>query len=112
MERLTIDDLEDWFLSGKPVVRFAGRDFDQTVDEYMEWLRDIGKTCNLGVAVRKVLDPPAVVVQTYLPSDEVPELRDPLIKVTKAAHPWLHCVFPKCRIRVPVPGMSCKTHGG
>lgn len=110
MDRLTFKDFEPWFLSGKPVVRFAGRDFEQSVDEYEEWLRELGRACDLKVAVLKLADPPGVVVQTSISEDIT--LVDPMIQVSKGQHPWMFCIYPKCRIRVSTPGMSCAPHGG
>lgn len=109
MERLTIADFDDWLLSLKPIVRFQGRDFEQTPEEYVEWVRGICATVSLGVVTSPVADPPGVVVQTYT-KGEPPVLTDPLLKVGKTDYPWLYCVGQKCRVRVPSPGMSCPAH--
>lgn len=108
MDRLKIEDVEPWLLSGKPVVRLAGRDFDQTVDEYMEWLKSVSESLRLNIAVKPIVDPPGVVVQAYV--KDAPVLEDPLLSVSKKNTGWLFCLYNKCRNRVPVPGMMCQAH--
>lgn len=109
MERLTLDDIDTWLLSGKPVVRLQGRDFGQSVGEYVDHLTETCMMLRLSLAIRTITDPPGAVLQAYLGPD-VPELEMPLLKVTKADTPWLFCIFPKCRNRVSTPGMVCEGH--
>lgn len=112
MEQITLETVEPWLLSGKPVVRLFGKDFDQTPHEYSEYISTISEALGLPVATLVVAEPPAVVVQAYLPSTETPTLVDPLLKVTKPAFPWLYCVAPRCRNRVSVPGSVCESQHG
>lgn len=109
MERMTIDDIEPWLLSGEAVVRLKGRDFDQPVADYLAWLSGLAASLSLGMVSREIHDPPGVVAQVYL-GDAIPSLADPLIAVSKKNTPWLFCIYPKCRIRTEVPGSMCEVH--
>lgn len=108
MEHLTIDDIEPWLLSGKPVVRLQGRDFGQTVDEYEAHVRQLCESLKLGLVLKRIAEPPGVVLAAHLGT--APELVVPLIKVSKTETPWLFCIASKCRNRVSVPGSTCEAH--
>lgn len=109
MERLKIEDVPTWLLSGKPVVRLWAKDFTQSVSDYKDWLHSLAETLNLKLSVKTIPDPPGVVVQAYVSGDD-PRLVDPMIKVGKTTTPWLFCVTKSCRNRVTSPGLPCEAH--
>lgn len=110
MQRLTIDEIEPWLLSGTPVVRLQGRDFGTSVTDYADWFTQLCAQLKLGVEYKYISDPPGVVLQAYLPDDPPPVLTVPIIKVSKTDTPFLFCIYHKCRNRVEVPGSECGAH--
>lgn len=110
-DQLELKDIDPWLLSGEPVVRLWGRDFDYPVTEYVAWLRAVGEAIDLPLVILEIKNVPGIVVQAY--SGEAPVLKDPLLKASKTKTPWLYCCEPKCKNRTP-PGASlggtCEVH--
>jgi hypothetical protein len=110
LQQLSLDEIDGWLLSGAPVVRLAGRDYGTSTDQYADHLEQLTGQLKLGLAIEKILEPPGVVLQTFLPDSPPPVLTVPVIKVSKTDTPWLFCVAIKCRNRVDVPGSECEAH--
>lgn len=106
--------VDPWFLSGEPVVRLWGRDFQISVERYCDWLLELARNYKLEVQIKKLVDPPGVVVRACL-GDEPERLLDPLIVVNKDETPWLFCVLQECSNRLadgmPAGGV-CERHKG
>lgn len=104
--------VDPWYLSGKPVVRLWGRDFTQSVDTYCEWLLELSKIYSINANIKRLVDPPGVVVQTYLDKKPKP-LVDPLLVVSADEMPWLFCSARECQNRIAEgmpPGSVCAQH--
>jgi hypothetical protein len=106
--------VDPWFLSGEPVVRLWGRDFDMSVERYRDWLFELANNYKLNIALKQMVEPPGIVVQVYLDGNE-PKLVDPLLGVNKEEMPWLFCTVKECERRLAEgmpPGGVCKPHIG
>lgn len=107
--------IDPWFLSGERVVRLWGRDFDMPVDRYAEWLLELARNYGVEVQIKKLSDPPGVVMRAYMGKVPKDKLVDPLIVVNKQTCPWLFCTFKGCEDRIGEgmpPGSVCKAHVG
>lgn len=115
MQSFDREKTDKWFLSGKPVVRLYGRDFDMSVERYCEWLLELARNYQLDVQIKQLVDPPGVVLRTYLDKPPKTKLVDPLLVVNKQEMPWLFCTVKDCDNRLAPgmpPGAVCTTHLG
>lgn len=114
MKKVDREQIDPWLLSGEPVVRLWGRDFDLSVERYKAWLAEIVENYDLSMAVKEIVEPPGLVVQVYKSGAE-PKLVDPLLVVNQKEMPWLFCTVKGCGNRLAKgmpPGGVCKPHVG
>lgn len=110
-DRSTIDP---WFLSGEPVVRLWGRDFDVSVQHYRDWLLELARNYDVEIQLKSLVDPPGIIVRAYL-GEEPFKLKDPLLIVNKSKMRWLFCTVKDCQNRLAdqmPPGGVCEKHRG
>lgn len=107
--------VDPWFLSGEPVVRLWGRDYDMSTDRYCEWLLELAHNYKLDVQLKKLTDPPGVIVRAYTGKAPKDKLVDPLLVVNKESMGWLFCTSKDCSNRLAEgmpPGGVCPEHLG
>lgn len=106
--------IDPWFLSGEPVVRLWGRDFDMSVERYCEWLLELSRNYQVEVQLKKLVEPPGVIVRAFLPTEPpADKLVDPLFVVNKEEMPFLFCTVKACGNRLGEgmpPGSVCVPH--
>lgn len=114
MQGFDRETLDGWFLSGLPVVRLYGKDYDYNTDTYCAYLVEVARNYNVSVQLKQLADPPGVVVRCYI-GEEPEKLVDPLIVTNKKTCPWLFCSFKGCVHRIAEgypPGSVCLQHAG
>lgn len=115
MQTFDRSKIDPWLLSGKPVVRLWGKDFDMPVDNYLAWLLEVARNYKIELQLKKLADPPGIVVRAYLGKPPQDTLVDPLFVVNKQEMPWLFCTVKDCMNRLakgmPAGGI-CEVHNG